>query len=396
MRVLYWGTYDATYVRNRVIIDGLRQNGVDVVECHVPLWKGTADKVHNAQKGVLNPALPLRLAWAYARLLPKYLIAGRYDVMFVGYAGHLDVFPARLLSWLARRPLVFDAFLSVHETVVDDCRLVSPQSMLARLLFRIEKKGCAIADLVLLDTEANVAYFADKYNLPREHFLRVWVGADPVYHPIPGPARSDKFTALYFGGFIPLHGIEHIIRAAWLLRDRRDIQFEFIGDGQTYDEMRGLAESLGLTNINWGPRWLPPEQLALRIAAADVCLGIFGTSPKALRVIPTKVYIALAMGKPIITEDSPAARELLTDGVSALLCQPGNAEAVAQTIADLSHSQRLRSHLAASALDTPQRTLSASGVTRSMLDTLSDLSRLSGQTRCTTVSDRFRQPSTRR
>ncbi|MFO7698417.1 MAG: hypothetical protein R6X16_14860 [Anaerolineae bacterium] len=136
--------------------------------------------MHNAGKGWLNSKLAFRTVWAYARLLVKYFVAGRHDILMVGYAGHTDVFPARLLSWLSRRPLVFDAFLSFHETVVDDRRLVAADSLLARVLFRIEKMGCSMADLDLLDTEANVAYFADKYDLPREHFLRVWVGADPV------------------------------------------------------------------------------------------------------------------------------------------------------------------------------------------------------------------------
>jgi glycosyltransferase involved in cell wall biosynthesis len=373
MRVLYWGAYDAAYVRNRVIIDGLRLNGVDVVECNVPLWSGTADKVRNAGKGWLNPKLPLRMAWAYTRLLVKYVAGGRYDILFVGYAGHIDVFPARVLSWLSRRPLVFDAFLSLHETVVDDRRLVAPDSMLARVLFRIDKVGCAMADLVLLDTQANVEYFADKYDLPRERFLRVWVGADPKYHLIDAVARNEMFTVLYLGGFIPLYGIEHIIRAAWLLRERRDIQFEFIGDGQTCEEMRELAAELELTNIHWGPRWLPPEELAQRIAAADVCLGIFGTSPKARRVIPTKVYVALAMGKPLITEDSPAARELRRDGKDAWLSSPVSPGALSLTIAELLQSPALRDTLSRTPDDLLDDRISLGSIAHDLVQSLAPM-----------------------
>ncbi|MHB0858939.1 MAG: glycosyltransferase family 4 protein [Anaerolineae bacterium] len=336
MRVCYWGTYDADYVRNRVIIQGLRANGVEVVECHSPLWSGTADKVRQASKGPLNPRLWLRLARTYLRLLWRTLWVGRYDVLIVGYAGHLDVFPARVLAWLKRKPLVFDAYLSLHETVVEDRGLAGRRTLLAGLLYRVEKAGCALADLVLLDTEADIAYFVAKYNLPKERFARVWVGAEEeIYHPLPAPEGNEAFTALFFGKFIPLHGIEHILGAAQRLRDRPEIRFAFIGDGQTYDAMRRMAEELGLDNVIWGPRWLEPPDLARRIAAADVCLGIFGTSAKALRVIPTKAFVALAMGKPLITADSPAARELFTPGVDALLCPPGDPEALAEAIAKL-------------------------------------------------------------
>ncbi len=332
MKVLYWGTYDAEYVRNRVIIQGLRENGVDVEECHVTLWRNTDDKVRNARKGWWRPALVVRLVWAYLRLLLKYVAAGRYDALFVGYAGHLDIYLARLLSWLARRPVIFDAYLSLHETIVEDRGLVKPGSVADRLLYWVERTGCTLADLVLLDTETNVTYFSEKFKLPRGHFLRVWVGADPVFQPMTCTRDDGRFRALYFGKFIPLHGIEHIIRAAWLLRDHPEIEFKFIGDGQTYDDMRKLACDLELTNVTWGPRWLEPSELAKEIACADVCLGIFGTSPKAQRVIPTKVFAALAMGKPVITADTPAVRELLTDGKDAWLCRPADARSLANGV----------------------------------------------------------------
>jgi glycosyltransferase involved in cell wall biosynthesis len=370
MRVLYWGTYDAEYVRNRFIIEGLRLNGVDVVECHVSLWNGTDDKVRNVEKGWLNPRLWVRLVWAYIRLAARYTRMGDYDVLMVGYAGHLDVFPGRVLSWLSRRPLVFDAFLSLHETIVEDRALLRKSSLASRMLFWMERAGCAIADLVLLDTDANIEYFCQKYRLPRGHFSRVWVGADPSFRPMPPRAADGLFRALYFGKFIPLHGIEHVIRAAGLLRERPEIQFEFIGDGQTYDTMRALASSLALTNITWGPRWLQPEDLASRVAEADVCLGIFGTSPKALRVIPTKAYVALAMGKPLITEDSPAAKELLTDKVNALLCEPGNAQALANEIARLSGEPDVRLALSAGGRELYTTKLGDAAIGQTLLQSL--------------------------
>ncbi|MFO7698416.1 MAG: glycosyltransferase, partial [Anaerolineae bacterium] len=186
--------------------------------------------------------------------------------------------------------------------------------------------------------------------------------------------KNSAFTVMYFGGFVPLHGVEHIIRAARLLGDRPDIQFEFIGDGQTCDEMRALAAELKLTNIHWGPRWLPPEQLAQRIAAADVCLGIFGTSPKALRVIPTKVYIALAMGKPLITEDSPTARELLRrDGKDTWLCPPGSPGALSLTIAELLQSPALRDTLSRTPDDLLDDRISLGSLARDLVQSLAPM-----------------------
>jgi len=92
---------------------------------------------------------------------------------------------------------------------------------------------------------------------------------------------------------------------------------------------------------------MPPEELRVKIAEADVCLGIFGTSDKAKRVIPGKAFLALAMGKPLITGDSVAARELLADGKNAILCEMGSSAALADAIRRLQRDPVLRQRIGA-------------------------------------------------
>jgi glycosyltransferase involved in cell wall biosynthesis len=120
-----------------------------------------------------------------------------------------------------------------------------------------------------------------------------------------------------------------------------------VGDGQTYGAAFSLAEKLQVKNVTFHCRWLPPEDLmAKHILPADVCLGIFGDSSKARRVVPIKVFVALAMGKPVITGDSPAAREVLTHGTDAILCQMANPHALAQAILLLKCRRPLREKIA--------------------------------------------------
>jgi glycosyltransferase involved in cell wall biosynthesis len=120
------------------------------------------------------------------------------------------------------------------------------------------------------------------------------------------------------------------VRAARLLRDD-GIRFEIIGLGQTLGAARALAGELGATNIEWVGR-VPYADLPRCIGRADIVLGIFGDSTKAGRVVPNKVYQAMAMGAAIVTRDSPAQRAMLADGVSALLVPPADPSALADAI----------------------------------------------------------------
>lgn len=77
-----------------------------------------------------------------------------------------------------------------------------------------------------------------------------------------------------------------------------------IGVGQTFEATKGVAEAVGLESVTFLPR-TDYESLADLIASASISLGIFGTTPKSFRVVPNKVYDALAAGKAVVTGGHP-------------------------------------------------------------------------------------------
>lgn len=332
MRVCYWGTYDRDSVRNRVLIAGLRQAGAQVRECHATVWRERQQRVAETARHGLSLRLLLRFGWAYAHLSARLLFMPRPDVVVVGYPGYTDVLVARPICWLRRVPLVLDAFLSIYETAVVDRALVSPGSLKARLLWHVERLACSLADLVLLDTEADCAFFRTTYG--RGRYARLWVGAEepPQVENI-GQRQGEGLDVLFVGTFIPLHGVEHILRAAAILQPiAPEVRITLIGSGQTYTAMQQLAKELALTNVIWGPAWLDAPQLAQRCTSADVLLGIFGASNKAQRVIPLKAFAALAYGRPLLTADTSGIREALQPGETAFLCPSGDPAALAVAI----------------------------------------------------------------
>ncbi len=110
----------------------------------------------------------------------------------------------------------------------------------------------------------------------------------------------------------------------------------------------GQLESLLVSrppNVEW-IRWVEYEELPRELHRAGCALGIFGTSDKARRVIPNKAFQALACRVPLVTADTPAARELLVDGESALLVPPGDPEALADALRRLTADPALPGRLA--------------------------------------------------
>jgi glycosyltransferase involved in cell wall biosynthesis len=373
MTVLLFGNYSTSdgYPRLRVLAAGLRSRGVQVVEARVP-WleeEGARERASSSAFGFLRSALSgVAGLW---RLWRAYGKSPAHDVVLVGYPGHLAVMVARLRARRGR-PIVLDAFLSLYDTVVLDRALASPGSLRARFLRTLDRMSCGAADVVLLDTEAHGRWFTSELGVPAAKIRRVLVGAErrPAAEGSPG-GKGAPLEVLWFGTYVPLQGVGTVLEAAALLANA-DIRLTLIGRGQELGIARARAASLGLdpAKVRFVEEFLPRDRLEERIRAADVCLGIFGTTGKAGRVVPCKVYDALAAGRPVVTADTDAAREVLVDGETALLVPPGNAAALAAALRRLHGEPSLRVRLAAGARRLFEERLAPERVVDSLLEDL--------------------------
>ena len=211
----------------------------------------------------------------------------------------------RLVAWRRRVPVVFDAFVSLFETE-EDRRADDGVAAWRGFRYLLEDRlACRLADRVVVDTDTHLRHFVEHLRIPPDRLRRIWVGADDdVMRPGP-PPHNSRFRVFVYSSFIPLHGLEYVVRAASALeRSGEDVAIDVVGSGETEGAIRQLADQLQVRTVTFlGPRRY--EELPALMSAADVCLGIFGTSPKAGRVIPNKVFDALAVARPVITERHP-------------------------------------------------------------------------------------------
>ena len=310
MKVCYFGTYERAYPRNAQVISCLRGAGVEVHEEHLSVWDGMREGWS------AGPARAARLAVAEARLLSRR--PRGFEAFLVGYPGHLDLPAARRAA--QGGPVVFNPLVSLADTLVGDRRRFRPGSLAARALEAIDRRALRSADLVVADTSAHAHFLANLADLPVVEVC--FVGAEERLFQ-PGWQPPQRFIALFVGKLIPLQGVETILAAARLAPD---IPFRIVGSGQLDPLLSDLPE-----NAEHIP-WVPYAALPSELQRAGCALGIFGTTAKAQRVIPNKAFQALASGTPLVTADTPGARELLTDGESALLVPPGDARALADAV----------------------------------------------------------------
>ncbi len=316
----------------------MKSRNAKVTVKNFSLW--SSNKVADVRQGKIQRAL--RAVVVYGQMAVVLLghtlnPRRRPSVVLVPHPCQFDAVVVGALCRVVRVPMVIDYFVSLHETVVDDRNIVSSTSLTAKVLRSVDALSVKLATLVLTDTPEDIDAFAKETSTAPSKWRTVWVGADSdIYKPVPITPSSEK-VVLFYGTYIPLQGIDFIVRASLLLP--KEYRVRLIGDGQERPRIEKIIRELDapielLHSIS-------ESDLPAKIAEASVCLGIFGTGAKSSRVIPNKVFQCIAMGKAVITADTPAIRNHIGNAVATV--PAGDPQALSQAIvALLTDDARLR------------------------------------------------------
>lgn len=339
--VLVVGTHDPHYPRNRQMQRLLAAAGADVRTRHVPLWGRTRyDALGGGALGMVR--FVLRLVWAEVRVGWAVLTSRRADVVVVLFPGQADAVVVGVVARLRRMPVVLDWFISLADTMVTDRGLVAPRGATARVLAAVDRLAARLASLVVTDTPAGARFVAGSTGVDGAKVVTLPIRPDPaVFRPAPPDADPVPGRILFYGTFIPLHGIDTIVAAA-AHPACADLDMRVLGDGQERGRIETMARAMEAPVTFCAP--VDERRLPAEIAAAEICLGIFGTTAKAGRVVPNKVLECLAVGRPVVTADTPAVADL---GDAVVLVPAGDAVALAEALAELHADPARREHLCA-------------------------------------------------
>ncbi len=330
------------YPRNEELVRAMTESGWTLRWCTVTypafLYRQRL-ALRLALMGVLTP-----LRWLLMLVLGSVQLArGSVSHIFVPFPALLDLPPAWVLARLGGCRLVADVFLSSYNTLVEDRGTLRRGGIAARLVHAIEGRLLGLADVNLIDTPEHAELVNALY--PRLAPLQsIPLAIDEERFSYAPPAASA--TVVFWGTYIPLHGVETILEAAALLQNAEPLlRFLLIGRGQEYPGARELAVRLKLRNVDFEEGILPMERIIERARDCFAALGVFGATRKAAQVLPYKAVHALALGLPLISADTPASRRYLEDGTNALLVPPGDATALASAIQRVFHDRGLGARL---------------------------------------------------
>ena len=267
---------------------------------------------------------------------------GRVDVVFatspplpVGLAGWII---ARLRG--ARFVLdIRDLWPAAAEALGE---LKSPA--LVRMAARLERFLYRHADRVTAVTRGFVTHISAMVRDPERVSLLSNGASVDVFDPArmdPG-LRSrlglgDRFVVTFAGLHGIAQGLDAVLEAAALLRDRPEVVFCLIGEGPVKSALVARAEAEGLANV----RFLPPVPLAEitpYLTAADALLVPLRRDPIFDTFIPSKLFDFLACARPVILMVGGEAREVLEAAGGGMFVEPGDAPGLADAVLRLAQS----------------------------------------------------------
>ncbi len=181
---------------------------------------------------------------------------------------------------------------------------------------------------------------------------------------------QDKFIVGYLGTHGLAHNLDFILDCASSVNDP-GIAFLLIGDGAEKNNLLKQAERLSLDNVTFLDP-IPKESAPSYLSVFDVALVPLKRSDTFKTVIPSKIFEAAAMQKPVLLGVDGQAKKLVEDYEIGICYEPENEDAFHEKLGMLKNNGRIYQQCTANTVHFTQD-YSRSKLAKRMLDEISGL-----------------------
>lgn len=159
---------------------------------------------------------------------------------------------------------------------------------------------------------------------------------------------EDTITIGNVARLVPFKGHQCLLDAASLvLRERTDVVFAIVGDGELLDTLQGQARSLGIErHVQFlGFR----DDLDRLYTAFDIYCH--SSLELAAEAFPLAILRALASGLPVVCTNVGGIAMMVEDGVSGILCPPDDPASLGSALLKVVADPGLRTSMGQASLD---------------------------------------------
>lgn len=158
---------------------------------------------------------------------------------------------------------------------------------------------------------------------------------------------KDKVVIGFLGSVVQYEGVEYIIQAASILKNRgvKDFAVLIVGDGAVLPNMKSITSELGMEDYITFTGRVPHDEIEDYYSVVDICPLPRKGLPVCEMVSPLKPFEAMAMGKVVVSSDVAALAEIINDEVTGLLHKKDDPEDLANKINQLITDHELRNRL---------------------------------------------------
>jgi glycosyltransferase involved in cell wall biosynthesis len=161
--------------------------------------------------------------------------------------------------------------------------------------------------------------------------------------------EEGGFVVGYIGTLGMAHALESVLQAAALDGDRQ-IRFLFVGPGAEREKLIATAEKMGLRNVIFVTAQ-PKETMPAYWSLCDVALVHLKDTPLFKTVIPSKIFEAMGMGRPVLlAAPRGEASEILAESGAGLWVRPERPQELMDAVRLLKSNRTLYQSLAAASL----------------------------------------------
>jgi len=354
---------DGQYVHLEELVGALRAAGHEVL---VVGPNAVGDAAFGSDAGLvawLKRRLPLTLyelaEWLYGfhayRRLAKAIAAFAPDVLYERYNLYLTA------GVKARRRFGLPMLLEVNAPIYAERKRFDGIA-LDRLARASEAEAWCGADVVLPVTQA-LADIVRETTGPAQRIEVIPNGINLEHFAEPSGVEQvrrnwklDDRVVLGFTGFVrDWHGLDRVIAAIAKDGPAHPRVLFVVGDGPARADLEAQAVALGIASRVIFTGVVPREDIPTFVSTFDIALQP-AVVPYAS---PLKLFEYLALGRAIVAPDQSNIREVLDDGVNALLFDPRDPVGLTGAIDRLSGDAALRARIATGA----ERTIAERGLT---------------------------------